>query len=70
GKDEISVLSKSVNNLSHKIENTLSELNHKNLKLESMIKKEKENQKSRKEFVSSVSHELKSPITVILGYTQ
>ncbi|AOR24828.1 sensor histidine kinase [Clostridium taeniosporum] len=70
GKDEVAVLSNSVNSLSYKIENTLNELNYKNLKLESMIKKEKENQNLRKEFVSSVSHELKSPITVILGYTQ
>lgn len=70
GKDEITVLGESVNELSHKIENTLEELNLKNNTLEDMIKKERENKEYRKEFVSSVSHELKSPIAVISGYAQ
>lgn len=70
GKDEISVLGNSVNELSHKIEKTLEELKTKNNTLEGMIKKERENEELRKEFVSSVSHELKSPIAVISGYAQ
>lgn len=70
GNDEISELGVSVNNLSHKIENTLEELKDKNLKLQEMYDKERENEILRKEFVSSVSHELKSPIAVISGYAQ
>lgn len=70
GKDEIAVLCNSVNELSHKIENTLEELNKKNDTLEKMINKERENEEIRREFVSSVSHELKSPIAVISGYAQ
>lgn len=70
GKDEIAVLANSVNELSHKIERTLHELNIKNETLEKMIQQEKENEEIRREFVSSVSHELKSPIAVISGYAQ
>lgn len=70
GKDEIAVLGGRVNELSHKIENTLEELKLKNNTLEDMIRKERENEELRREFVSSVSHELKSPIAVISGYAQ
>lgn len=70
GEDEISELGSSVNNLSHKIENTLEDLNSKNMRLQEMIDKERENEIIRREFVSSVSHELKSPIAVISGYAQ
>lgn len=70
GRDEIAVLGNSINELSHKIENTLQELHTKNITLESMIEKDRANEEIRKEFVSSVSHELKTPITVISGYTQ
>lgn len=68
--DEIGTLAKSVNNLSRKIEETLKNLKEKNLELETMMENEKKNQLARREFVSSVSHELKSPITVISGYIQ
>lgn len=70
GDNEISILAKSVNNLSNSIRDTLEELRCKNESLQKYIEKEKENEITRREFVSSVSHELKSPITVILGYAQ
>lgn len=70
GKDEISELANCVNSLSDKIKSTLEEVNNKNSELEAMIEKERENEIIRREFVSSVSHELKSPIAVISGYTQ
>lgn len=70
GKDEITDLANCVNSLSDKIENTLIELNSKNLILQDLIEKERENEVIRREFVSSVSHELKSPIAVISGYSQ
>lgn len=70
GEDEISDLANCVNNLSYKIESTLNALNDKNNELEKMIQKERDNEVIRREFVSSVSHELKSPIAVISGYSQ
>ncbi|MEG0371618.1 MAG: histidine kinase dimerization/phospho-acceptor domain-containing protein, partial [Clostridium sp.] len=68
--DEIEELAKSFNYLSSKIESSLNELTRKNSSLKHYIKKEKENESHRREFVSSVSHELKTPITVISGYAQ
>lgn len=70
GRDEIADLTSSVNNLSNTIKVTLEELESKNKSLEDMIEKERENERVRREFVSSVSHELKSPIAVISGYAQ
>lgn len=69
-KDEIGQLGNSVNTLSHNIKNYVKELEDKNKSLEEYIKKERENEVLNKEFVSSVSHELKTPITVISGYVQ
>lgn len=68
--DEVSELAESVNVLSNKISDTLSQLNNKNLELTNMIEKERKNHELRREFISSVSHELKSPIAVISGYAQ
>lgn len=69
-KDELSHLASTINNLSSTIEITLNELKTKNIKLQEHIEKEEKNEVLRKEFVSSVSHELKTPITVISGYSQ
>lgn len=69
-KDEISILASTINNLSHKIEKSLYDLRDKNLKLEEFIEFDKKQDTLKKEFISSVSHELKSPITVISGYAQ
>lgn len=70
GMDEIADLAFSVNTLSNSIKGTLKELEEKNKVLEKMIERERENEEVRREFVSSVSHELKSPIAVISGYAQ
>ncbi|WP_244833742.1 HAMP domain-containing sensor histidine kinase [Clostridium sp. BJN0001] len=68
--DELEILAQSVNNLSEKISSSLDELNKKNKSLIEYIDKEKKNDELKREFVSSVSHELKSPISVIWGYAQ
>lgn len=67
GKDEISELSTSLNVMCDKLENNINELEEANIKLQADIEKEREAQKERKEFIATISHELKSPITVIAG---
>jgi len=68
GNDEISQLGKTINFLSDKLDATISELNSANIRLKEDIEKERKLEKLRKEFVSSVSHELKTPISLIQGY--
>jgi signal transduction histidine kinase len=68
GNDEISQLSLSINDLSHKLDITIGQLNDKNRQLEEDIDRERRLDKMRQEFISSVSHELKTPIFLIQGY--
>lgn len=68
--DEIGNLAKTLNFLSSTLEETLSDLQNKNKKLEIDIKNERKLELMRKDFVNSVSHELKTPIGIIEGYAE
>ncbi len=68
--DEIGNLGKTLNFLSEKLGVTLNELKTANEKLKDDIEKEKQLEKMRKEFIASVSHELKTPISLIEGYAE
>lgn len=70
GKDEIAVLGRNMNQLSETLEKTISELKSANVKLETDIQKKTEIDEMRKEFLSNVSHELKTPIALIQGYAE
>lgn len=67
-KDEIGNVASSLNFLSENLNNALVSLRSANVKLEEDIEKERNLEKMRKEFVASVSHELKTPISLIDGY--
>jgi two-component system, OmpR family, sensor histidine kinase VanS len=69
-KDELGELSQSINQLSRNLDSTIKELNLKNEKLEQDINHERQLDKMRREFVSNVSHELKTPIFLIQGYAE
>ncbi len=69
-EDELSVLGNSMNKLSEKLETTISELKTANIELQKDIEEKNEIDKMRKEFVSNVSHELKTPIALIQGYAE
>ena len=62
-KDEIGELGDSINTLSTTLDSTLHDLRQKNLQLEADIE-------HRREFISNVSHELKTPIAIISGYAE
>ncbi|NTV90721.1 MAG: HAMP domain-containing histidine kinase, partial [Clostridiales bacterium] len=70
GRDEITQLSDSINNLSFSLDSSIKELNEKNRQLEEDILRERELDKMRRQFMSSVSHELKSPVFLIQGYAE
>lgn len=63
--DEIGVLSDSLNNLACNLNKTMAELNQANELLKQDYEKEKRREKQRKDFFNAVSHELKTPITLL-----
>lgn len=69
-KDEIGNLANTLNFLSSNLENALDDLKDKNLKLENEIERERNLENMRKDFINSVSHDLKTPIGIISGYAE
>ena len=69
-KDEIGNLALTFNFLSDKLNSTLTDLKMANVKLTEDIEKERLLEKMRKEFIADVSHELKTPISIIEGYAE
>lgn len=67
---EIEQLGLSMNELSETLENTISELKTANVELEKDIQQKEQIDEMRKEFLSNVSHELKTPIALIQGYAE
>ncbi|MGE5557420.1 MAG: ATP-binding protein [Bacillota bacterium] len=68
--DEIGELGASINSLSSQLEKSISELREANAKLKEDIERERRIDEMRKEFISNVSHELKTPIALIQGYAE
>ena len=68
--DEIGELGNSMNEMSEKLEETISELKAANLELQRDIAERRKIDDMRKEFLSHVSHELKTPIALIQGYAE
>lgn len=69
-QDEIGVLGSSINMLSEKLETTISELKSANNELQKDIENKIQIDEMRKEFLSNVSHELKTPIALVQGYAE
>lgn len=64
-KDEFSELAHNINTLSLNLKTTLDQLEEQNKQLSLGLERENNNEKSRRDFISGMSHELKTPLSVI-----
>ncbi len=69
-RTEIDILGEHMNTMSTSLENALDELQEANKELKKDIEIKEKNEEMRKEFLSNVSHELKTPIALIQGYAE
>lgn len=68
--DEIDDLEKNINIMSDKLEGTIQQLRNSNVELEKDIEEKSKIEEMRTQFISDVSHELKTPIALIQGYAE
>ena len=69
-RNEIGILGNNMNRMSEKLEQAVSELKSANLELQKDIEKKDEIDRMRREFLSNVSHELKTPLALVQGYAE
>lgn len=65
--DEIGVLASNLNTMAEKLDETLTELKAANERLKIDMEREQQQEKQRVDFFRAVSHELKTPITILKG---
>lgn len=69
-QNEIGILGDNINHMSKELEKTISELKTANVKLAKDIENKEKLEEMRTEFLSGISHELKTPIALIQGYAE
>ena len=70
GLDEIGKLGRNFNSMSENLEQAITDLRSANEQLQADIREKEKIDEMRKEFISNVSHELKTPIALIQGYAE
>lgn len=68
--DELGTLAHSLNEMSQRLSASMTDLKSANEKLQADIERERALEQAQLDFFSAVSHELKTPITIIKGQTE
>ncbi|WP_186809846.1 sensor histidine kinase [Paenibacillus polysaccharolyticus] len=68
--DEFGEVACSLNTLATKLDNTLQELQRSNQQLHSDIQQKERLEQLQKEFISNISHELKTPLSIVQSYAE
>lgn len=69
-RTEIADLGQNINELSDILEHTIADLKTSNNELQADIERRDQLEKAQQEFISGVTHELKTPIAIIQGYAE
>lgn len=69
-EDELGQLAQSINTLSEQLELKISQLSIANSQLKRELARKDRIDAMRRQFISDVSHELKTPLSIILGYCE
>ncbi|MCI8700601.1 MAG: HAMP domain-containing protein [Clostridia bacterium] len=69
-ENEIDTLGQSINTMSQKLETTIKQLRATNRELEKDVEEKSKLNEMKNSFISDVSHELKTPIALVQGYSE
>lgn len=69
-KDELGQLANHINIVSHELEKSITDLKKANESLKEDIAQKEKIDAMRKEFITNVSHELKTPLSLVMGYSE
>ena len=70
GENEIGELGRHMNEMSSQLESAIADLKSANNELQQDIARKEKIESMRSEFISNVSHELKTPIALVSGYAE